>query len=157
MRLDSFHLKYSLSFLFLSFLCGFLIIMIRKIRNSIGIQNFSHITNLFVFFAFFMVITSILLSAGHISGILVAGYFLKMCSTDVNSLSVLENEKDKVSLQSAFDDKLIISTLLGKFGMFPMLVVQNLFHIPMNLFLLWFWWKNNRIGKLVNKFIWLQR
>ena len=71
--MDSFHLKYSLSFLFLSFLCGFLILMINKIRGSLGIQNLSQITNLFAFFAFFMVVTSTFLCVGYMSGAMVEG------------------------------------------------------------------------------------
>ena len=63
----------------------------------------------------------------------------------------------KVALLSQIDYKLAISTIVGKFAMFPMLVVQNLLHIPMNLYLLYVWWKYGKIGRLVNKFIWLQR
>ena len=77
--MGSFHIKYSLSFLFLCFLCGFLILMINKIRGSLGVQNLSQITNVFVFFAFFMVVTSTFLCVGYMSGALVGGRFMYLC------------------------------------------------------------------------------
>ena len=69
----SFHLKYSLSFLFLSFLCGFLILMISKIKGSLGVANLSQLTNVFAFCASFMVITSTFLCVGYMTGLLVEG------------------------------------------------------------------------------------
>ena len=184
--------KYTSSFIFLSFLTLCLIYMIQKIRciftSSIIYLNIFNLAirrslnnkdSLFVIFftlfGCFMVVYVILLGGGYMTGLWLQGNRIKKKCTenkiyfvDVNDTSPDADEKSPCPFR--------VKRNINNIALYSLLLVQNIFYIPSNLYLLnsWYWNGNFRYCQVhffghkhhhtlfrskhsVNKFIWMQR
>ena len=50
-----------------------------------------------------------------------------------------------------------ISSLISIYALFPMLLLETMLYVPMNIYLLWMWYRTGQWDTLVNKLICIQR
>ena len=133
-------LKYLLSLFLLIVLSAILIGMIFFIRPHIPKGPYTWISNLYSFILFFKATVCICFVLVHISPVE---------REDEETLPMTKLIKQELSH--------VFSATISKFVMFPLLVVETMAVVYMNVYLLWVWYQTGKWNTIVNKFIIMQR
>jgi hypothetical protein len=132
--------KYLLSVFIIAILIAILIYMIYFIRAHIPKGPYTWISNLYSFILFFIATVCICLVLVHIS-------------------PVEREDEETLQMTNLMQQELshVFSVTISKFVMFPLLVLEAMAVVCMNVYLLWVWYQTGKWNTVVNKFIIMQR
>ena len=132
--------KYILSVLTITVLTSILILIIYGIRAHIPKGPYTWMSNLYSCILF-----------------LIATVFIFIAISNFSTKEVSEEESVHLTEVMRQELSFEFSMIISKFAMFPLLVVEMLLVVYLNLYLIWIWYRTGQWDTVVNKFIIMQR